>query len=67
MNPELAEYLASIELKVLNLLQDIRNVRTQLDTLPAPRREAGQTIVGREPTFFDALRAEDRDIGGPGC
>ena len=52
MNPELAEYLNIVEMKLYGLIQDIKNIRSRLEH-ENPTRTTGK------PTFFDALKSED--------
>ena len=54
MNPEILEYLAIVEVKLIALLQDVRNIRERLETPSTPRVSNPQA-----PTFFDELSSED--------
>jgi len=53
MNPELAEYLNIIEMKLNGLIQDIKNIRSRLSEPENPTRASGR------PSFFDALKSDD--------
>lgn len=46
---EILEYLRIVEMKLANLMQDIKNIRDRLE--PKPRVS--------QPTFFDALTSDD--------
>jgi len=54
---ELLEYLSIIEMKLLALHRDIRNIRGRLQDCELTRR-----AEQRDLNFFTALRSEDDDV-----
>ena len=56
MNPELAEQLVIMEMKLQSLLHDVRSLRN--------RHDFQQPRVNAAPSFFDALKGEDNHHPG---
>lgn len=60
---ELRDYLSIVDMKILSLQQDVKNIRSRLTALESPKQPAGvkRSIkpVKQTPTFFEGLQAEE--------
>jgi predicted glycosyltransferase len=54
---ELLEYLRVVEMKLQDLIQDVRNIRERLESKSANEQRA--TTRNVTTTFFNALQADD--------
>jgi len=62
MNQEIIDCLKILELKLHSLLQDIRNIRANIENPQLSR----QVPEGYQANFFNALRGEDDAVSSVG-